>query len=374
MTGLARLQRAASYAPFEAVVLDFTMPDMDGGEVARQIRNDPRIAGIPVLMLTSMTSMSHLKVDDLPVDALLPKPARMREVRERLLQLLSITRPTDAVAQPKEPDKPYHGQSVLVVEDNEINQRVVRAMLEDLGLTVTVASNGAEAVERSGAAPFDLVFMDCMMPVMDGFEATRRMRAREGDFGRRATIVALTAAAMDEERNNCLAAGMDDFLSKPYRRPDLLRMLDKWLPGRISAAESDAPSPVVRVESDLTRLDLTALVAIREFPGGDTILRDASDALIRSMPDELDRLSDLVRAEDRSALRNMAHKLKSSAGMLGLRIAADLLRQLETGAVSMDMVAAAGLIASIRTEVGAASPLLAAAVNALGFSSTPAHA
>ncbi len=372
-TGLARLQRAASYAPFEAVVLDFTMPDMDGGEVARQIRNDPRIAQTPVLMLTSMTELRFTSAEDLPVDAVLPKPARMREVRERLTQLLTTTRQASVPVRPTEPKKPWHGERVLVVEDNEINQRVVRAMLEEMGLSVSVAQDGAEAVEVSASDSFDLVFMDCMMPVMDGFEATRRIRAREGDFGKRATIIALTAAAMDEERDNCLAAGMDDFLSKPYRRPDLLRVLEKWLPVREPIPVASLATPVVDEVTD-ARLELSALMAIREFPGGDRILRDAGHALVRTMPDELDRLGTLVESGDRAGTRALAHKLKSSAGMLGLRTTADLLRQLEAGAASQDTETAAALVASIRTEMSVASPLLSAAIAALDFPPVPTHA
>jgi CheY-like chemotaxis protein len=130
-----------------------------------------------------------------------------------------------------------------LVEDNSVNQEVARAMLEQFGCSVEVAGNGFEAFEATGRTRYDLVLMDCRMPEMDGFEATRRIRARETASTTTRTprlpIVALTAHVLESDRQSCLAAGMDDYLSKPFTRLQLERMLTRWLPAPMSPSPSE---------------------------------------------------------------------------------------------------------------------------------------
>jgi CheY-like chemotaxis protein len=123
---------------------------------------------------------------------------------------------------------------ILVAEDNPVNQQLARAMLLRLGFQTDVAGNGQEAVESVMTVPYDLVLMDCQMPVMDGFEATKMIREREGT-SRHTHIVAVTANAMEGDRERCIAAGMDDYLAKPFRAGDLRRVLGRWLPGELEA-------------------------------------------------------------------------------------------------------------------------------------------
>lgn len=123
------------------------------------------------------------------------------------------------------------GARVLVVEDNPVNQRLAEQFLRALRCEVEVAANGRQAVDTCAAASFDLILMDCLMPEMDGFDATLAIRALESPTGRRTPIVALTANAMQGDRQACLAAGMDDYLSKPFRKGDLQRVLQRWVPG-----------------------------------------------------------------------------------------------------------------------------------------------
>ena len=161
-----------------------------------------------------------------------------------------ITRHSLAEARRAKPAPTLAGQSagaalsfrarVLVVEDNVVNQRIALRMLEKLGCRVDVAANGSEALEMTGTLPYDIVFMDCQMPVMDGYEATQRIRQREGQNGH-LPIVAMTANAMEGDRERCLAAGMDDYISKPIAKPTLVQALERHLP--LLAVVSTPPHP-----------------------------------------------------------------------------------------------------------------------------------
>jgi CheY-like chemotaxis protein len=174
--------------------------------------------------------------------ATLRKPVRAAQLRHALGLALRM-RVDDAAVGPPSPDTSgpgsaelaHTGVRVLVAEDNPVNQRVAVLMLERLGLDVDVASDGEEVLRRLRTQTYALIFMDCQMPELDGFEATARLRAGEGN-GRRIPIVAMTASAMPGDRERCLAAGMDDYIKKPVRMDDLRAALERWLP---RATESD---------------------------------------------------------------------------------------------------------------------------------------
>jgi CheY-like chemotaxis protein len=256
----------------------------------------------------------------------------------------------------------WKGRRILLVEDNEVNRRLVRAMCEDLGLVVDVAADGEEAVTMVGAHDYAVVLMDCLMPTVDGLAATRAIRLRERTDGRRQAIVALTALAEGAEREQCLEAGMDGFLAKPCRRADLERVLSELLaPGGVATApQSRSPDVGPR------RLQHQALGEIRAFPGGERILQDAAHLLAQSLPASLDRLEHLVRGGDRDGTTQLAHQLKSSVGILGLGVAANLLRDLELRAPALPEATALDLVDGIRGEAAAAMPLLLEAVTTGG--------
>ncbi len=234
---LRMLQAAVAAQSFDALILDMLMPGLDGRAVARVIRADPALSTLPIVLLTSANLADNARRPPEGIDAFLSKPVRSGELYGALAKLLRETPGSRAPASaPPALDERLDAR-VLLVEDYEINLQVAQAFLEGFRCTVTVARDGREAVEQFEKGSFDAVLMDCMMPGVDGYTAAvqiRRLEAERG--GARTPVIALTAAAMREERERCFAVGMDDYLSKPVRRAELLQ----------NAAQVDAPEPARR--------------------------------------------------------------------------------------------------------------------------------
>jgi signal transduction histidine kinase/DNA-binding response OmpR family regulator len=235
-----RMLRAGSLTgrPFALAVLDLQMPGIDGLELALQIKADPRLANLPMVMLTSVGMHGReAAFRQSGIAVALTKPVRQPQLLDALGAALGdrpASRPPArshvTVMESSEP-LPLVGARprVLVAEDNAVNQRVAIRMLERLGLGADIASDGREAVQSFARQPYAVVLMDCQMPELDGFEATARIRAREVG-GRRTPIIAMTASAMRGDRERCLAAGMDDYIAKPVTIDSLRAVLRRWLP------------------------------------------------------------------------------------------------------------------------------------------------
>jgi CheY-like chemotaxis protein len=228
--------------PYHFAILDYQMPGMDGATLARAIKSDPAIRGTVLVMLTSVGHWDTVRhTESASIDACLSKPVRQSQLFNTLatawskklhVAIADPARPASRIADMKSvlaarsADWPIR---VLVAEDNVVNQKVAVRMLERLGLRADVAANGREAVSMFELLPYDLVFMDCQMPEMDGYEAAGEIRRREGP-GRHVAIIAMTADAMAGCREQCLEAGMDDFISKPVAMEALFEALRRWAP------------------------------------------------------------------------------------------------------------------------------------------------
>ncbi|KVM74869.1 hybrid sensor histidine kinase/response regulator [Burkholderia stagnalis] len=244
---LAQLRAAADDGqPFDLAIVDVRMPGMDGISLVRHIRGDPALRALRIITLTAFERMDSIQVArELGIDARLTKPLHGADLYACIASVMRVTPPrlpseaapadadADAGAVPE--DGPPYGAAparVLLVEDNPVNQQIALAMLEDTGYAVEVAENGREALDRLLEERFDVVLMDCQMPLMDGFEATQWLRLREAETGAaRLPVIALTANAISGDRERCLAAGMDDYLSKPFSRDALLQMLARFARG-----------------------------------------------------------------------------------------------------------------------------------------------
>jgi PAS domain S-box-containing protein len=232
VAALAALRSAEE--PFAVALLDFQMPEMDGLELARQIKADPALAGVKLIMLTSVGVRGQREqARAAGIEGYLVKPVRVSQLYDCLATVMAASEPLpSAPSRPaadsgRRPPPVAHGPRVLLAEDNAVNQALAMRLLEKLGCRVDVVGNGREAVAAVARGEYALVFMDCQMPEMDGFEATASIR--RGETGsRRVPIIALTASAMQGDREACLAAGMDDYLSKPLGLRDMERMLRRW--------------------------------------------------------------------------------------------------------------------------------------------------
>jgi PAS domain S-box-containing protein len=219
--------------PFQLVISDLTMPEMDGIELARHVRDIEEIAATPLVLVTSWTRRSHFARARVAGYArCITKPLRHRQLVEAI-QIATAPKPQTAQPQtaPRASTpttKLAPGAHVLLVEDNPVNQQVAMRMLKKLGCAVEVASDGAQALELVTAGSFEIVFMDCQMPRMDGYEASTAIRKAEG-ARRHTPIVAMTANAMKGDREKCLGAGMDDYIAKPIQRAELERALANWV-------------------------------------------------------------------------------------------------------------------------------------------------
>jgi len=240
---------------FHAAIVDHDMPEMDGVALAREIRSQSSLDELVMILLSS--HVQRVSVENFQAagfSACILKPARLDQLRDCLNKALRNAS-TLVPAKPTEPRKPrvIRGR-LLLAEDNAVNQKVSVRILEKLGYYVDTVANGAEAVEKLENGLYDAVLMDCQMPEMDGYAATREIRRRESS-GHRTIIIAMTASAMTGDRERCLASGMDDYVTKPVRSEELQRTLQQHL------AQSAQDTPPVPAESAVRLAAETELVA-----------------------------------------------------------------------------------------------------------------
>ncbi len=336
-------EASAARAPFGLGLCDQGMPDTGGIDLVRALRADPAGALLPVVMMGSIWSpLDGEQMRALGIRACLSKPLR----RAQLYQcLLAVARDeTEGWQREEHPEVAAtaatrferRGQRVLLVEDNPVNQELAGEMLRSLGMKVEVAENGEQALVAIAQQSYSLVLMDCQMPVLDGFEATRRLRARERDAGAsvRLPVIALTANALVGDREQCLAAGMDDYLSKPFTATQLNEILERWLPQRATFLEPESRSPVAAPTeiSDNAILDPARLEQIRALSreGVPSVLGRVVKFFFDSAPEQIAAIRTAAQTADGSRLREVAHSLKSASATLGAADFSELCRQLET--------------------------------------------
>jgi signal transduction histidine kinase/CheY-like chemotaxis protein/HPt (histidine-containing phosphotransfer) domain-containing protein len=373
---------AATGDPYGLAVLDMMMPDMSGLELARAIRSDPAIASIRLVVLTQLSrDCDSEALEQYGIHALLPKPVRQSQFYDCIA---GAARAAAGEISPKSSEDGHvenlqgvlPGTRVLLVEDNPVNQEVGRRMLIRLGCQVQVVGNGHEALNALSIAPYDLVFMDCQMPMLDGYEATQIFRGREAREAkssaqqrqgiRRTPIIALTAHAMQGDRERCLAVGMDDYLSKPFNLDGLLTVIKRWQPAKpmthLSTATEVGESPA-REEPEkrdqargrplddgliggpigpergfldrlflLESVDREALESLRfiETEGQPSLLLKTIRLYRQNSPVLMETLRRAIDAGDASSMGKAAHSLISSSGFLGAKRLVELCRELQS--------------------------------------------
>ena len=365
---LDRLYTAAAEGnPYDLAILDLMMPGMDGFTLARKIKAASEIAGTRLIMCTANVERSETQIwSEAGIEACLIKPVRLRDVRDTIEQLIAnapdeaffCTNRDSIAIQPE--SQPQFNRSVLLVEDNTVNQEVARGMLEVLGCQTRLVENGEEAVRATSEGSYDLVLMDLHMPVMDGFAASAEIRRREQGGTRPVPIIALTANVQADVREQCRAAGMDDYLGKPFTQERLKSVLAKWLPqGPLDPPASSASGTQATAAQDSSGekqsiLDRAALDNVRSLqrPGAENILDKLIRLYLESSPETLKSLRDAVQHGDDTVLGESAHGLKSaSANMGALRLSA-LCKELEELGHAGKTAQAAALIPGLEAEYG----------------------
>ena len=324
--------------PYDLAVLDMQMPEMDGLQLARKIKSDPKISGTRLVLLTSMGRQRDDGREALAagIEAYLTKPVRQSELYDALANVLGDHTEdhggeADLITRHSILEKRSgSGVPVLVAEDNPVNQKVARRMLEVLGYSADVVENGAKAVEAVLGREYGAVLMDVQMPEMDGYEATGAIRRLEAVAGRRTPIIAMTANALAGDREQALEAGMDDYLSKPVQRDRLSEVLRHWIP-------SEDPSVAEREPDDRTipgpedPLDRSVIEGILELQGSGEpgLFAELTDLFLEATPPQLEKIREAFEKGDTETLKRTAHTLKGSAGNMGARRMSELCEELQ---------------------------------------------
>ena len=348
---LVRLQACNEAGqPFQVVLIDRRMPGEDGLAVAKKIRTDATLCNTKLVMLTSASHLSEAKhLRSLDIDTFLVKPVRHAQLRQNLSRLLAARPAAGAVSRP--PAKRVAALRALVVEDNFVNQKVAQRQLEKLGHKVEVANNGARALEMLALQKYDVVIMDCQMPVLDGYEATRQIRAgKVPNLDRHVPIIALTAYAMESDRQKCLAAGMDEFVSKPIRYEELKSAIERVLAAQVRAAPSPAGAPpsAKPVVLDLAQFDHLKDLQDDEHP---KFLANLIDLFLKETPKRFRDLAASLAVGDARAARQLAHTVKGACDNFGGRALQALCKEIEEYIGGGNLKGASALIGKLEPEL-----------------------
>ena len=354
-SGKQALQLIRQNEPFDLAILDMQMPEMDGVRLAGEIRRLRGADTPPLILLTSVGNAPELaECSDSPVAACLAKPIKQNQLHDVLFQVLGGPKRTARKAVPANKLDPTLAQRLplrlLLADDNVVNQKVALRLFEQMGYRIDIAADGLEAVEAWERQHYDIVFMDVQMPEMDGLEATRRIRQREKELAHGpnpkppATIIAMTASAMTGDREKCLQAGMNDYLSKPVRPEAVQAALQSWGPiarktSRRPAA-SDAQTGQSRQAAGQTTTEASAPPAAEEPPvdierlidlagGDDAGLRELTDLYLNQTTEQLQGLKVAVETGAMQDVERIAHKSAGASATCGMNAIVPHLRELE---------------------------------------------
>jgi PAS domain S-box-containing protein len=383
---LAELERAQiENKPYGLVLMDWMMPGMDGVETIEGIHADAKLSHVPSIIMVTAYSRDELlqRIKDIKIDGLLTKPVSPSTLLESIFSAFgreTALRPRKwhRRADYREAVKALQGAYLLLVEDNAVNRELAFEILQGAGIRVDIANNGAEAVEKVGRADYDGVLMDCQMPVMDGFDATRNIR--ENKRNARLPIIAMTANAMAGDREKCIESGMNDYMTKPIDVDRLFVTLGRWIKPKAAAAavETSTPTGADDYMPDIPGLETGK--ALRRVGGNVKLLRRLISRFNETQADVMERIKAALGSGDAQTATREAHTAKGLAGNIGaarmFECAAaveGMLRRGETAGLTEAMAAMAAeldsLLERIISSIGgdAAASTSAGAVDMAGL-------
>jgi len=338
---------------YDIAILDMQMPEMDGLELAGEIKRDRSIAMTQLVMLSSLGL--YISIDnahEIGLEHILTKPVRQSYLFNCLITIVENSKYGICMAYDSknncQSNSEQFNSRILVAEDNVVNQQVLVGMLTHLGCTADVVGDGCLALQELDKKSYELIFMDCQMPNIDGFEATHIIREREQRASNNGSaphipIIALTANAMEGARDECLAAGMDDYLAKPFSITQLHAVLKTWLPYTAKdeievtkAHYEESPrlasgktQPAVEDESPIDKSALDRIKAVQQ-PGMPDLVEKVINLYLNDAQSLCHNIHEAVGKNDPQALSKAAHSLKSSSANVGAIKLASLCKELET--------------------------------------------
>jgi len=377
---LALLRDAATRGePFDLAILDMQMPRMDGLELGRTITSDSTLAATRLVLLTSIGLRGHAeKAKQAGIAAYLTKPVHRSQLYDCLTVLLGVPVKRAHELGASEPGERSHNAlltrhtlkeaaivaraRILVAEDNIVNQKVAVRQLEKLGYRADVVANGLEVVDAVSWVSYAAVLMDCHMPELDGFDATAQIRTWEAAQGdRRVPIIAMTADAMQGDREKCLKAGMDDYLAKPVKLEGLEAVLARWVPSpSSSAATPPEPASSDHRESVNGPVDDAVLADLHRLDANGNLLGTLITHFLEDTPTSLTALDDALQRGDPQAVTRVAHELSGSSGNVGARRMRQFCVELQALGKAKDLTKAGELLRQLVSEFGLVSQRLMA--------------
>ena len=340
-SGLAEMEKAADEGRiFDVVLMDYQMPRMDGFDASKRIKENPSFAEARIIMLTSSGQRGDaVRCKELGISGYLLKPVKQSELFDAIKTVLSLGGLDEAGERTRlvtrhsiREEKQMRKLKILLAEDNYINRQMATKTLEKQGHWVTAAPDGQKAVELIERDSFELVLMDVQMPIMDGLEATGKIREREEKLkSERVPIIAMTAHALKGDREKCLEAGMDDYISKPIDPPELRALIDKWS-GKAAKRRQEAGDPSEQrgaADERPERLPVDLDKALQRAEGDREFLEQMLQHFVTGLPDQIKAFSLVMEEGDGEKLAQQAHSLKGSAATLGVEGVASAALRLE---------------------------------------------
>jgi PAS domain S-box-containing protein len=339
---LSAIRRAeASGTPFKMALLDFHMPGTDGLELTAQIRSMPSGGGIKIILLSSSVHNNQAHQSTLGVDSSLVKPVKATELLNVIKTSFGATARSQSRPRPSAV-KSARPSRIVVAEDSTVNQTLIKRLLEKWGHVPTIVGNGAEALLALNDGQFDLILMDLQMPELNGFEATAAIREKERDTGKHIPIIALTAHALKGDRERCIEAGMDDYVSKPIE--------SQMLFDAVEAALGQIAIPVTNGDSHLAAIDQDALM--KNFDGDRELIATLSRVFADSSQKQLAELAEAIAQGDAAGIERAAHVLKGSVSNFRADAAVNAAARLELIGQNGDLALADSALAALEIEIG----------------------
>ncbi len=365
---------ARAGTPFKVVLLDMQMPGMNGEHTTIIVKNTPEIRDAAIIILTSIGSrgdVAHLR--EIGCDGYLVKPVKQSLLLDTIITAISTKEPEKekkavhpVVTQHTITERKFENIRILLAEDNPVNQKLAASMLKKAGYKkVDIAENGQLAVKAVGQKNYDIIFMDIQMPVMDGFEATRLIREKEKDR-RHSIIVAMTAHALKGDRERCIVAGMDDYISKPINPQEMFSVIKKWVKaGAEDTAESEAeikeeaviqaanpiPVPEVKETEEGYESPVNMKTAMERFDNDMEFFKRMVDEFLSYVPEQIKSLEDAVKSGNADELQKSGHSIKGTAGMLSADRVSSVAMSIETKGNNHDISDVPGLLEELKSEI-----------------------